>query len=1006
MEDNVSKIKERLDVVDVISGYLKLQKTGMNYKARCPFHNEKTPSFVVSPERQVWHCFGCFPPGQKIKTPFGFHNIEELPENHYIMSGKGVLRKILATHKRDYVGHLVDIKARKLGGRVSLTEDHKIFVIRPTAVYSKKKSKYFYRDYKKYSRHFSTDPNRYYKKVQKYMPVIEVPAREIKLGDFLMYPINQRFRDIKKLNLKDYLTKEYTFGPRVKRIPYEIEVDENLLKLIGYWIAEGSSHRAYIRFSLGNHEEEFAQDIVKFMKQIFGIDATIHRRSKDNKHTGLEITACHSYLASIFENLCGKGAAHKHIPFVFQDLPLKKQSILIEAIHRGDGYNFVANRSQKLHRSIATISEVLSEQITDILVRNNIFPSLRISKERVDKLGVHHRVAYHVIWSEEAESQHDCIYYQPDGTKYWILPVIEAKKRSYRGPVYNLTVEKDHSYVARYFAVSNCGKGGDMFTFVQEIEGVEFVDALRTLANKAGVELGSFDPGVKDDKSKLYEICEASAKFFEKQFLSSSGRRAFEYIHGRGVQDSTVKEFRLGFAPNDWGALSEFLRDCGYSENEIVESGMAIKRLTTNDQRPTTGIYDRFRSRIMFPIFDLNGQVVGFSGRIFEEKSSVVGRESLVSVAKYINTPQTKIYDKSKILYGLNKAKLDIKSADQCVLVEGNMDALMSYQAGVRNVVASSGTALTPSHLNLLRRYTKNLGFCFDTDQAGLAATKRGIGLALGQDFNIKVIQIDDQECKDPADLVRKDSAVWTKAVSEAKPVLEFYLNRVKSQYDPASADSKKNVILVLAPFIKRLVSQVERSHWITQLVFFLRAKEEAIEADIAAAKDDLDSYEVRGASVQFQPENSAAKPSPEVDPLNEALLSLIMKNPTIFQDELKTIKADLVDVDTAEVIIRLANSGSIANLLKEYREKEHSYKLEFAYLKSQELWRDFKEQELKLEFNNLINKIKQRAINTQLTTLEYEIKEAESQKDKPKLNLLINKFTNLTKNLSELQKT
>ena len=219
-----------------------------------------------------------------------------------------------------------------------------------------------------------------------------------------------------------------------------------------------------------------------------------------------------------------------------------------------------------------------------------------------------------------------------------------------------------------------CSKGGDIFSFVQDIEGVEFPEALRVLAAKAGIELESFNPAVKDDKTKLYEVCESATKFFEKQFLSSTGKLALEYLKNRGVAEPTIQEFRLGFAPNDWNALGTFLKNCGYSENEIIEAGLAVKR---ND---SSGVYDRFRSRMMFPIWDLNGQVVGFTGRIFgtDDKES----------AKYINTPQTRIYDKSRILYGLNKAKMEIKSADQCVLVEGNMDALMSYQAGVKNVVA------------------------------------------------------------------------------------------------------------------------------------------------------------------------------------------------------------------------------------------------------------------------------------------------------------------------------
>ena len=531
-----------------------------------------------------------------------------------------------------------------------------------------------------------------------------------------------------------------------------------------------------------------------------------------------------------------------------------------------------------------------------------------------------------------------------------------------------------------------CSKGGDIFSFIQDIEGVDFPEALRILAAKAGVELDSFNPAVKDDKARLFEVCEAATKFFEKQFHSNTGKLALEYLKERGVLDSTIQEFRLGFAPNDWSALGTFLKNCGYSENEIIEAGLAIKR---NDG---SGSYDRFRSRITFPIFDLNGQVVGFTGRIFGSDDK--------EPAKYINTPQTRIYDKGRILYGLNKAKMEIKQADQCILVEGNMDALMSYQAGVKNVVASSGTALTPSHLTLLHRYTTNLGFCFDTDQAGAMATKRGIGLALGQNFNIKVVEISDKECKDPADVVRKNSENWSKVVSEAKPVMQFYFDKAKAGFNPDSADSKKLVISALAPFLKRLTSQVEREHWLAQLAFFLRVKEEAIEADIDSAKDDLEAYDREPVMVKTAMKEVTAT----TDTLSETLLSLIMKDPIFFKNDIKKISPELLDSYTAEAVVKLSaiESDNLTDLLKDFREKNQSYKLEFAYLKSQEFWKDSKEEELRIEFNNLINKLEERHLRTKLEKIGFEMRAGDDKDKRTALAVEANKILN---RLGEIQK-
>ena len=554
-----------------------------------------------------------------------------------------------------------------------------------------------------------------------------------------------------------------------------------------------------------------------------------------------------------------------------------------------------------------------------------------------------------------------------------------------------------------------------MFTFVQDMEGIEFPEALRILAQKAGVEIDRFDPQIKNEKNRLFGVTEASTRFFEKQLHSSSyGKKALEYLIARGLTLDTIKEFRLGYAPNDWYSLSKFLLDYGFSKKEVVDAGLAFqKEGHAGRQAGRTDIYDRFRSRIIFPILDPNGEVVGFTGRIFGLPAQEGEAASDVTLAKYINTPQTQIYDKSRVLYGLNKAKTEIKHNNRCVLVEGNMDMLMSYQAGVKNVIASSGTALTPSHLKLLQRYTNNLSFCFDTDQAGAVATKRGIGLALKQNFNINVISINDKECKDPADYVKKHQEKWAQIVTESKPVVEYYFDKARREYDLNSPEGKKYVIMALAPFVKRLVSQVEQSHWVAQLAFLLRVGDEAVRADIASVKDELDAYD-RGeveADVKTtlvsknDPQiTGAANGEPQPDMYNETLLSVILKNPSLFKGDLNDLP-NQVHPFVREIASKIAAYAdfNFDNLIKSLEEGKAT-QLEFAYLRSQELWKDFKDEELKEEFKNLINKIKRRAISSQLIGMEFDIKEAEASKDKTKISSLISRFTKLTDELSQLQ--
>src|SRR3989344_2634913 len=261
------------------------------------------------------------------------------------------------------------------------------------------------------------------------------------------------------------------------------------------------------------------------------------------------------------------------------------------------------------------------------------------------------------------------------------------------------------------------------------IEGVEFGDALRILAAKAGVQLKRENVQLRTERQRLYEVCELACKFFQKQLDGGVGRQAEEYLAGRGILKESMQKWRLGYSPDTWNGLTDFLIGKGYAREEVVRAGLAIPKEGRQGES-----YDRFRGRIMFPVFDLNSQVVGFGGRVFKQQDQK-------EIAKYINTPQTLLYDKSSTLYGMNYAKMPVRKSNQCVLTEGYTDVIMCHQAGFENTVASSGTALTPRHLNILKRYSDNLLLAFDMDVAGDSATKRGINLAESQGFNIKIVE-------------------------------------------------------------------------------------------------------------------------------------------------------------------------------------------------------------------------------------------------------------------------
>lgn len=855
--DDIEIVKQKTNIVDLISQYVPLKKAGVNFKANCPFHNEKTPSFVISPERQIFKCFGCFPPGELIKTPFGYHSIEEINKNHWVVSGRGNLRRVTEVMVHQYDGELISIYNKKLRQVVKLTADHNVFVIRGAA-YTQKKYKYFSRRYKKYLKFLTENPDKYYKLIEKYFSIQQIPAGKMKNGDLVLYPINQREKDIDKINLTEYISKNPKHGKKPRRIPVVIAVGEDLLKLLGYWIAEGSSHRAYIRFSLGNQEEELAAEIIYLIKKLFGLEAKIHRRPNLNK-TGLEITACHSQLANIFENLCGRGAENKHIPFVFQELPVNKQKILLEAILKGDGHLFTINHSTKPYKSITTISKILMEQLTDILLRLNLFPTVHIRQSRFDKLAVNHKQSYYIVWSEVGRQMYDLRYYQPDGSVYWLLPITKVESEKYKGPVHNFTVAYDHSYVATNFAVANCQKSGDSFSFLMEKEGLDFKDALEILAKKAGIVLQKKADEKKDLKDRLFEANLKAQEFFHYILTKHTlGKTALKYLKERGLTESTIEEFGLGYAPNSWESLTKFLLKRGFQVSEIVSTGLGVSS--------KSGCYDRFRGRITFPIYDSKEKLRGFSGRVLYNMEP-----------KYINTPQTLIFDKGNLLFGLNLAKTEIRNKKEAVLVEGEMDMIMSYQAGFKNVVASKGTALTEGQIELLKKFTENLSLGFDMDLAGDSACRRGIELADKAGLNLKVVQL--LGGKDAAEAVRENPALWQQAIDQAVPIYDYYLTSVAKRYNTKSPADLRKIGEELIPVWAKISNELVKDHYIQRLAAFLKVDEGIIRESVQKATAGQSS----GYADLFQKTNkpdNAVSSKGRMELLEEYLIALLLHLP------------------------------------------------------------------------------------------------------------------------------
>jgi len=359
-----------------------------------------------------------------------------------------------------------------------------------------------------------------------------------------------------------------------------------------------------------------------------------------------------------------------------------------------------------------------------------------------------------------------------------------------------------------------CGNGGDIISFVEAIEGLTFREALVRLADRAGIELVNEKKSAEDyRKILLIQINESAKEWFVKNLNEDS--RARTYLMSRGLHPKTIQLFSVGVAPKGWDGLVTHLRHEGYQDADIVDAGLAIEG--------NKGIYDRFRSRIMFPIRNGVGKTVAFTGRV------IPGMETEKD-AKYVNSPETPIYSKSNILFGYDMAKSTLLREGRVVLVEGQMDLLMAHQVGTEGIVAISGTALTESHIALLKRFTDNLVFSLDADSAGVKASQRSIDLALSLGMNVEMILIPSG--KDPADIIQESPEHWKKIVADRKHIIDFLLY-VFAHPQKEERERIREVTTHVLPAIASVPNALEEAHFIKKVAEALKMEESTIRKEV-----------------------------------------------------------------------------------------------------------------------------------------------------------------------------
>lgn len=512
-----------------------------------------------------------------------------------------------------------------------------------------------------------------------------------------------------------------------------------------------------------------------------------------------------------------------------------------------------------------------------------------------------------------------------------------------------------------------CGQGGDIFKFVMMMDGLEFREALERLAERAGVELKrGANPANAKLKKRLMEAHALAAKYYQATLIKN--KTALDYlIKKRRLNKQSLKDFQIGYAPESYEALSKFLIGRGFGEDELISGSLAGK--STRGQ----GIYDLFRGRIMFPISDTNGRVVGFTARVLD----------LTKQPKYYNTQQTLIYDKGRTIYGLHLAKEAIREQNLAVLVEGNMDVVMSHQAGVKNVVAASGTALTTDQLKSLSHFTKNIALAFDADAAGVKATERAIELSQQLGLTLKVVEFD---AKDPDELIAKSPDGWQQAINAAKYAVDYLFDRLAEEYDLKSAVGKRQYSDRLASNLRRLADPVERDHYEQILAQKLGTSLESIKEKIDQAPKES-ATEAKQAKVKVRPLDAQSA-------LETAVLAINLSHPRVRLSLEDLTAKDFVQVEDQEILnglVKLGKSGGADELIKAL--PSHADYVKILELKGEQEYSDLAPADCSLEAFTLVRNLRIWSNKRQKIEVSQQLREAEREGNEPLVRTLTDVF-------------
>ncbi len=557
--------------------------------------------------------------------------------------------------------------------------------------------------------------------------------------------------------------------------------------------------------------------------------------------------------------------------------------------------------------------------------------------------------------------------------------------------------EKTPSFVVytdkQFFICYGCGAGGDGITFVMKHEHLEFPEAVEVLAQKAGVMIpqGTGDNSSAAESSLLYRVHESAARFYHELLSQSAEAQvAREYLSKRGLESATWQTFLLGYAPQRWDGLLSYAKAEGYTPQLLERAGLAIRR------ERGEGWYDRFRGRALFPIWDARGRVIAFGGRLMEEAPEG---------PKYLNSPETELYVKGKVLYGLHLAVPHIREQDFCIVVEGYMDMVTPYQHGIRNVVASMGTSLTEAQVRLIRRHTRHVVIVYDGDYAGQAATLRGLDLFLEAEMRVKVAVLPNGT--DPDSLIRHHGVeAFTGVLRECKELFDYKLGLLTRQFDPRQMEGRIEICQEMLPTIKRVPNAIQRGDYVRRLAEILGISEGLLWTELNRVRLQSSSS-WRPAAIA---DSSAAMQEPAMS-AEELLAGLLLEDPSRAEQlEGRLESEDLRDPQVrrlADWMLTRWRSGSGPKDYREFLNDLPRGSGEWENRLARWLAAADTVEEKDRVWEELLDRIHTNLQRASLETLRASIRQAEEAGDEGKTSRLILEYSRLVKsNTASARKT